>query len=226
MVGGGGPRHERPHRPNADTWHSGVGPVQVSWGAVRMRALLGAVGAILAALTGCGSATPSTSATISSAAVPDGDVIVLVNGWRPSELATILTRFERKYELGAGILQASEATDGTSRITLRHPLPADRLLFLINYLHYPDSFDQGLRSPVAVAIARLSPAFGVTEPPLLGRMAAFYVPENDARYDEVYATVDDGSAFRLSFSNLAWEPVEEGRRSSAVAALQRSAPAL
>jgi hypothetical protein len=191
-----------------------------------MRRLLGAVGVALAVLTGRGDAAQSTTATVTSNAVSDQDVILLVKGWQSGELETILADFERKYGLDDGALQADNTAYGASRIKLRQPLSADRLLYLVNYLHYPEGFELERRSPVAVAIARLSPAFGVTEPPLLGRTAAFYVPADDTRFDEVYATLDDESAFRVPFTNLGWEGVAEGRRSSAVAALQKSAPPL
>jgi hypothetical protein len=105
-------------------------------------------------------------------------------------------------------------------------MSADRVLFLINYLHYPEGFELAQRSPVAVVVARLSAAFGVARPQFLGRTAVFYVPTNDTNYDEVYAHVDDGSSFRISFTDMGWEAVDESRRSNAVMALQQSVPKL
>lgn len=189
-----------------------------------MKGLLGAIGTMLAILIGCGTASPSGSPVVTSTNVSERDVVVLVKGWQLNELAKILRDFERKYELDSGTLRAVDAKDGTSRIMLVQPLSADRVLYLINYLHYPEGFDLAKRSPVALAVAHLVPAFGVTTPPLLGGTAAFYVPENDTNYDEVYAHVDNGSAFRVSFTDLSWKAVGESRQSNAVAALQKTVP--
>ena len=190
-----------------------------------MARVYAAFGAALAFLSGCGAANSSPSASVTSAGVTDRDVIVLAEGWQPTELSKILETFERKYGMERGELQAT-TEGGVSRIRLTRAMPADQVLYLVNYIHYPDGFDVNGRSPVAVAIARLNAAFGANEPPLAGRTATFYVPTHDTSYDEVYATVDNGTTFRVSFTDLSCEPAVDARRSHAVEALMASAPSL
>lgn len=190
-----------------------------------MRTLLGVVSAAFALLTSCEDTTASNWAIVTSRPASDKDIALLVQGWGTVELAAIIDEFERRYELDEKTFELTEVADGTSRIRLRQSVPASHVLFLVNYLHYPEGLDFSGRSPVAVAVVRLGPAFGITEPPLLGRTAAFYVPANDVRFDEVYVVVDDGSAFRVSFTNLGWEPVSDARRSRAVEAIQKVVPA-
>jgi hypothetical protein len=177
-----------------------------------------AVVALFGLAAGCappGSRDPS----VTSMAVPDDQVLILAKGWDKAEIDRILSDFETKYDLRAAALQSEDAT-GAFRIRLRQPMGADQLLFLINYIHYPEGFDLEGKTVAAAARVRLSDAFGITTSPLLDKIATFYIPSNDREYDEVYAEVDSGSYYRLSFTDLAWEPVADARQSRTVISLR------
>jgi hypothetical protein len=172
----------------------------------------------LGALIGCGPATDTKPNQATSMLISGDEVVMLVRGWQRSELDKILADFEAKYGLDAKALLATENADRVLKVSLGRPLPADRVLYLVNYIHYPEGFDMTGRSRVVVAAIKLSEAFAVPQS-LIGQTANIYVPANDDQYDEVYATVGSGAAFRVSFTNLAWEPVVDRRQSPAVAAL-------
>ena len=176
-----------------------------------------AVLALFGLAAGC--APGSNCPSVTSMAVPDDQVFILAKGWDKAELDRILSDFETKYDLRAAALQSEDAT-GAFRIRLRQPMGANQLIFLINYIHYPEGFDLEGRTVAAVARVRLSDAFGITTPPLLDKIATFYIPSNDREYDEVYAQVDSGSYYRLSFTHLAWEPVADARQSRTVISLR------
>lgn len=186
---------------------------------MKLRKLLMTFAASLAGLMACNPPTSITVDSVTSLPVPDDEVIVLATGWRRGEVDEILSKFERKYALTASALRWEEAAGGVVRIRFRQPIPADQLLFLINYIHYPEGFDLTGKAPVAVAFARLGAAFGVTSPSMANQLAVFYSPTNDTQYDEVYASLADGKVYKLSFTDLVWTPVTVGRQSDAVIAL-------
>lgn len=178
--------------------------------------LLGVASAVIALLTGCGGLGAKTDRSVTSQPVFDEQVTVLVAGWRRNELEKILSDFEGKYEGSTPALEVTNAPDKTFRIRLRHPLAAEQVLYLVNYVHYPEGFELRGRSIAVVAAVKLNEAFGVAGSPMEGQVAAFYVPENDTSYTEVYAKLPDGTSYRLPFTDLVWRRVHDGRRPRAV----------
>jgi hypothetical protein len=57
--------------------------------------------------------------------------------------------------------------------------------------------------------AKLSPAFGIPDSSLNGMSAKVYVPANDKEFDNVYVLLESGKAFKVPFTRLIWESVDD-----------------
>ncbi|MEO5706402.1 MAG: hypothetical protein ABIT10_08855 [Alteraurantiacibacter sp.] len=159
---------------------------------------------------------------VSMQPVSDAEVVLVVSGWKPDELRSILADFSGMYGPQEGAFDLPDSSHHSLRIRLDQPISACNLLYLVNYLNYPKTFDLTGRSIAAAATVTLGPAFGVTAAPLMDQKAVFYVPTDDDRFDEVYATTADGSAFRVTFRDMAWREVDDARCSMAVKSLAQA----
>lgn len=148
-----------------------------------------------------------------------GDEFILsTKGWSPAEIDRILADFSGIYGLEPGTFRAGTLDRDIVRIEALKPIDADRLLYLVNYLHYPRGFDLEGRDLRVAARFTLTEAMGApTE--LQDRQATIYVPSGDTLFDEVYARVDPSSHFRVPFKNLNWIPVNAGREPRSLAEL-------
>jgi hypothetical protein len=104
-------------------------------------------------------------------------------------------------------------------ITFPKDIQPKILYFLVNYLQYPREFDLKNRSIAVVARVVLTPAFGAPDDVLSGKNAMIYVPANDTDYDLVYVRIEQGQAYKVSFTDLVWQPVDEARVPGGIANL-------
>lgn len=95
------------------------------------------------------------------------------------------------------------------------------MLFLVNYLHYPEDFDLARREIGATATVTLTERMG-TPAGLTGRKATIYVPAGDTDYDLVYMRVEPASYFEISFTNLRPVAVTDGREPKRLALLMQA----
>lgn len=137
--------------------------------------------------------------------------VVLVRGWSEADIRRILADFLPAYELRANSVLVTAESDG--RIELRFPndIQPKILYFLVNYIQYPKDFDLKNRSIGVVGHVVLNKSFGVPEPRLLDRHADIYVPANDTEFDLVYAKIDTGEVYQISFTDLVWKRMNDAR---------------
>ncbi len=175
---------------------------------MRLMIILAVVGALLAIffiwarVSGRGDAGGAGGVT--SQLVTNDQATLVVRGWDQASLDRILRDVEHDYEMPAASLHSVPAGTDIYHVTFPAGIPADQLLYLVNYLHYPKSFDLKGRAPTAACVVILGPAFGVPDPTLNGRRATIYMPANDSEYDEAYIEVQSHGAWRVPFTNLSW----------------------
>jgi len=145
--------------------------------------------------------------------------LVVVRGWSRDELDKILSYFLSSYELPQSTLEVSSRSDNTLVLTFPNDIPPKFLYFLVNYIQYPKEFYLTHRSIGVIAHVILGPAFGIPDNALAGKSADVYVPSNDADYDLVYARVETGQAYQISFTDLIWRPVADPRVPSTISGL-------
>lgn len=150
------------------------------------------------------------------AMVPGSDVCILVQGWRRYELQKILTGFADAYDLHPKILRQQNLADGLYRIVVEAGIRPWNVAFLVNYLHYPNEYSHKGRTPAAIAQFRSSEAFTYAAPLAGGTLVTLYVPDNDQAFDQVFASLPDGTSYQLSFHAKRWSPVQQARQSAAV----------
>ena len=92
--------------------------------------------------------------------------------------------------------------------------------FLVNYLRYPKDFDLQNRTIGVLGRARLSQAFGIPDSSLEGIMAKIYVPANDKEFDNVYVQLESGKTFKIPFTRLIWESVDNPKMPNEIRDLQ------
>jgi hypothetical protein len=158
-------------------------------------------------------AAASQDARMTASFVPNpaNDTLVSGSGWDQSELDRILGDFSQQYGLPANSFKIERGDSRKFRISFPHDIEPKLLLFLVNYLEYPNGFDLKSHSIAAVAHVVLTAAFGVSDPTLIGNRARIYVPSNDVDHDLVYAQVQRGRSFRISFTDMIWQEVDDAR---------------
>ncbi len=148
-------------------------------------------------------------------ATPDlGSGHILVTGWRESELAQILADFSLMYDADSVFAVAGQQGEAL-RIVWKRPIATDTALFLVNYLHYPHDFDLTKRQPHAVAMFPVSEGIA-PDGVAANTLAKAFVPDNDSEHDVVHALLKYGRAFRISFTDMRWEPITEAKASAMV----------
>lgn len=143
---------------------------------------------------------------------------VLVRGWPQGQLVSIIEDFVALYEIDASMIRDEPAAGGWTRISFSEPIDANLLLYLVNYLHYPMETDLTSVAPVAVARFATTGDFGPAGA-TPGQQAKAYVPLNDTAHDEVFVTLADNAAYRVSFTDMAWAEQSDARMSAEVRAL-------
>src|SRR5665213_2525617 len=142
---------------------------------------------------------------------PDNGSSIEVIGWNQDEIHGILAGFRRIYGLSDSALAVTRHWDGQFRVSFPHDIEPQIFFFLVNYIRYPKELDFQARRLGVLGRARLSRAFGIPDTSLDGMSARFYVPANDKEFDNVYVQLDSGKAFKIPFTRLIWEPVEDPR---------------
>ncbi|HEX3653660.1 MAG TPA: hypothetical protein VHU18_12640 [Rhizomicrobium sp.] len=142
---------------------------------------------------------------------PENKTVVIVRGWSQADMKRILADFLSAYQLRADSTQISAGADDRITLTFPNDIQPKILYFLVNYIQYPKDFDLKRRSIGAVAHVVLNRSFGVPESRLIGKLADIYVPANDTEYDLVYAKVDSGEVYKISFTDLIWQQVKSAR---------------
>jgi hypothetical protein len=142
---------------------------------------------------------------------PANDSVVVVRGWSESDVKRILRDFLPAYELRADSVTVTAETDSCIKLKFPHDIQPKILYFLVNYIQYPKDFDLKRRSIGVVGRVVLNRSFGVPDTQLIGKPAEIYVPANDTDYDLVYARVDSGDVYEISFTDLIWRRAEGAR---------------
>ena len=151
---------------------------------------------------------------------PNNTTAILLRGWNRAELERILSDFLRQYDLPSiSSLGLAQRPNGVLAVTFPTDILPKFLLFMINYICYPKDMDLSGRSIVVLCRVVLTAAFGLPDPALVGQRAEIYVPTDDTDYDLVYARVESGAAYKISFTNLKWKPVPDARLPVGVAGL-------
>jgi len=162
---------------------------------------------------------PGQRATPAFVADPKNRTSVIVRGWTYDELAKIIAYFLSSYELPDATTTVTARSDSTLVIRFPNDIQPEHLFYLVNYIQYPKGFDLTHRSIGVVAHIVLGPVFPVPDASLTGRGAIVYVPANDKDFDLVYAKAETGQAYRISFTDLAWQPVDDPRVPASVSGL-------
>jgi hypothetical protein len=169
---------------------------------------------IVMRLKGAGSTVPQ----VNSVSVMPDQFSVRTTGWSEAELATILADFAEAYKLPPDTFRTVAESREAFRIEATRSIEWYRLLFLINYLRYPVGFDPTGRVAGATATVTLSEMMGAPGK-LVGRKATIYVPANDTEFDLVYIRVEPASYFEVSFADMQWAEVDDGREPDEVSLL-------
>jgi hypothetical protein len=152
---------------------------------------------------------------------PNNKLSLSVRGWNRTELDKILADFLKSYDLpdASTMLRIEEKPGDILVVTFPRDIQPAQFFFLVNYIQYPKDFDLEQRSIGVLGHIVITPAFGPPDTALVGKNAEIYVPADDDQYDEVYARVESGAAYRISFTNLIWQPAAEARMPATVAGL-------
>jgi hypothetical protein len=151
---------------------------------------------------------------------PTNKTTLSVRGWTRGELDQMLGDFRKGYDLPDTSDWTVEAKSGDIfTVAFPQDIQPKFFLFLVNYVRYPKNFDLANRLIGVLGRVVLTAAYGVPDPALIGKQAEIYVPADDDQYDEVYARVDHGAAYRISFTNLIWQPVREARAPAEIVGL-------
>lgn len=151
---------------------------------------------------------------MTSAFVPDRNnrISLVVRGWNRADLDRILSDFLQLYDLPKPFARnIFERPDGALAVTFPDDIRPEFLFYLVNYVKYPKNFDLTNRSIAVLCHVVLTPAFGAPDAALVGQRAIIYVLAQDTDYDLVYARLETGAAYKISFTNLIWESVADPR---------------
>lgn len=150
-------------------------------------------------------------AIVGDGQISPSEFSVVVQGWQPNELRTILSQFDDKYDLRADTFTIEDQNSSTLRVRATKAIDADQIFFLVNYIMYPENFDLTHRMLNAVGKMKLSDETGVPPGAKRGQEAWIYMPSGDRDYDVAYVTLDNGQTYRVSFTNMGWELVRDPR---------------
>jgi hypothetical protein len=159
---------------------------------------------------------------VSSNLVPSDQAKVVVSGWSEPELSKIISDFARKYGWSRSSLPLRRVSGSTYEVDFPNGVAADDLIFLVNYLQYPEGFDLKTRLITPIGLTRLGPSFGLSDKSLTGKQAVIYIPSNDTDYDQVYVHVRPAVNFRVPFTTMNWIRTNDLRLPAAVARLANS----
>jgi hypothetical protein len=150
----------------------------------------------------------------------ENDKSIAVVGWREDELNKILAYFRGVYGLPPSALVVTKHGDNFFQISFPDDIEPRIYFFLVNYIRYPKGFDLQNRRIGVLGRARLSPAFGIHDSSLNGIMAKIYVPANDKEFDNVYVQLESGKTFKIPFTRLIWESVDNPKMPNEIRDLQ------
>jgi hypothetical protein len=142
---------------------------------------------------------------------PDNRSSIDVVGWKQDEINRILADFRGNYGLPDSSLAVTKHGDGQFRVSFPHDIEPRIFFFLVNYIRYPKEMDLRARRIGVLGRARLSRAYGIPDSSLDGKSARFYVPANDKEFDNIYVQLESGRAFKIPFTRLIWESVDDPR---------------
>lgn len=142
---------------------------------------------------------------------PENENSIAVVGWKEDELNKILADFRRVYGIPPSALLVTKHGDSLLLISFPDDIEPKYFFFLVNYIRYPKDFDLRNRTIGVLGRARLNRAFGIPDPSLEGIMAKIYVPANDKEYDNVYVQLESGKPFKIPFTRMIWESVDDPR---------------
>ncbi|MBS0471435.1 MAG: hypothetical protein JSR60_10220 [Proteobacteria bacterium] len=145
---------------------------------------------------------------------PKNTTRMVARGWSRKEIEKILSDFCKDYEIQPADFVLSERQDGIFEIRFPNDIEPKHLCFLVNYAVYPVGIELGGRTIGVVAHTILTGGVAPPDPALIGAPAVVYVPANDTRFDEVF--IKAGLAFRVSFTNLRWQSVDDPRLPASV----------
>jgi hypothetical protein len=192
------------------------------FGLALLAALVVVAALVLLLVARHGSQKDAAVGQVTGDAISGDEIVVLVRGWSSAEVASILNEFRSTYDLPAASLRAIGKDEATIGVRIVQPIRSDLLPYLVNYLHYPKARNLNDRQIAAVAVVeRIERLGGPAE--LAGRPALIYVPANDSEFDQVFLRVEPNRHFRISFTRLQWQPVNDGRETATVRNLARAA---
>jgi hypothetical protein len=142
---------------------------------------------------------------------PENEKSIVIVGWTEDELNKILAYFGGVYGLPPSALVVTKHGDNLFQISFPDDIEPRIFFFLVNYLRYPKDFDLRNRTIGVLGHARLNQAFGIPDSSLDGIRAKIYVPANDKEFDNVYVQLESGKAFKIPFTRLIWESVDDPR---------------
>lgn len=145
------------------------------------------------------------------------NAVVIVRGWNEAAIRKILADFLAAYELQASAVKVKAGKNGSTKITFPNNIEPKILYFLINYFQYPKHFDFKHHSISVVGQVVLDQSFGIPDKQLIGKHAEIYVPKNDDEFDMVYAKIDSGEVYQISFTDLIWQRVNDARTPDGIA---------
>lgn len=150
---------------------------------------------------------------------PNNQTTLGVCGWTRTGLQKFIGDFLPMYGIADSGVQIETKDEHSFEIRFPSDIQPKLLLFLVNYLQYPKGFDLTHRAIGVVAHVVLTRAFGASDPKLIGKRAAIYVPANDNDYDVVYVKIESGETYRVPFSDMDWASTDDPRVPAANAGL-------
>jgi hypothetical protein len=151
---------------------------------------------------------------------PANHIAVSVRGWNNAEIKKILSDDFSAYDLSPdSTVVVTAKPDGTFVLTFPNDIEPRLLYFLVNYIQYPRDFDLKHRSIGVLGRVVITPAFGAPDPKFVGEQAQIFVPADDSEYDLVYAKLETGEVYSISFTDLIWRRVESARMPHTVGGL-------
>jgi len=150
---------------------------------------------------------------------PNNNIVVVVRGWNKSELDRIVSDCLSAYELPESTSRISARTDGAYDIVFPKDIQPKLFFFLVNYIAYPKGFALAGRTIGVVGHAKITAAFGPPDATMIGKSVDIYLPANDFEYDLVYARLDNGEVYQISFTDLIWQRMDDPRMPSTIIGL-------
>jgi hypothetical protein len=142
---------------------------------------------------------------------PENGKVIEVTGWEIGEIEKIIADFCAMYGLPVSALVVTRDGNRHFRISFPSDIEPTNFLFLVNYFRYPKDLSLTNRRIGVLGVAKLNRAFGIPDTSLNGMRAKIYVPANDKEFDNVYVQLDSGKAFKIPFTRLIWESVDDPR---------------